>query len=279
MYRFANIGSRLGSSLLTLLILTHGTIQGQAISEHRPRSEQSVQAKVPSRLAKEATHELSSGVTPEVRVVYLVPSDMKPRRNFRHSASDAIQSLQYWYGVQVGGKTFKLHSPMVETVLTTHVAKWYAKNKNGGDRTLWFWNNATADGFQKTGGTFDDPRFIWVFYIDADPDVDQLVGGVSGIALLPRSDVAGILGLRPESVCRWIGGLGHELGHAFGLDHPASCENGQAPASAPECQSLMFLGYLSYCGTLLTAEHKAQLEESRFFSLKEVKKQRRSCSN
>lgn len=135
-----------------------------------------------------------------------------------------------------------------------------------------------ADGFEKTGGSFEDPRFIWVFYVDADPDEDQRVGGVSGVALLPRQDVLGILGLRPESVCRWAGGLGHELGHAFGLDHPARCENGQANSSEPECQSLMFLGYLTYCGTLLTPEHKAQLERNPFFSLQETKAGGRNCS-
>src|SRR5258708_23319472 len=198
-----------GSVLILLLATPHGGAQSQNVSQHHPRNEQSIQGKSLPRPAKEVQHEISSVSAPEVRVVYLVPSDVKPRRNFRHSASDAIQSLQDWYGVQVGGKTFKLHKPIVEIVRTTHPAKWFRENQSGDDRTFWFWNNATADGFAITGGTFDDPRFIWVFYIDADPDDDQHVGGSNGVALLPLQYVLGVLGRRPESVCRWVRGLGH----------------------------------------------------------------------
>jgi hypothetical protein len=268
-----------GYMVVLLLSTPYGDAQSQNVAQHQPRNEQSVQGKAPARFAKEVEHEVSTSVpSPEVRVVYLVPSDMKPRRNFRHTASEAIQSLQNWYGVQVGGKTFRLHTPIVETFRTTHPAKWYAENQNGEDRTLWFWNNATTDGFEKTGGTFDDLRFVWVFYVDAEPEDQQRVGGGNGVALLPRQDVLGILGLRTESVCRWVGGLGHELGHAFGLEHPANCENGTGDPGSPECQSLMFLGYLNYCGTLLTPENKAQLDQSSFFSLQDVKAGRRNCS-
>ena len=263
---------------LTLLLLTpYAVAQTQNVSQHRPRNEQSIQGKLSAKPAEGVRREISIVPAPEVRIVYLVPSDMKPRPNFRRSASGAIQSLQHWYEVQVGGKTFKLHTPIVETIRTAHPTKWYAKNQSGDDQTLWFWNNATADGFEKTGGKFDDPRFVWVFYIDAEPDDHQQVGGGNGVALLPRQDVLGILGLRPESVCRWIGGLGHELGHAFGLDHPANCENKRADQGSPECQSLMFLGYLNYCGTLLTSEHKAQLDQSPFFFPQAVKAGR-NCS-
>jgi|CZKD01.1.fsa_nt_gi hypothetical protein len=269
----------IGYLLMALFPTSYSAAQSQNVARQQPRSEDSVQGQFLGKALKENIRRSSPAPTPEVRLVYLVPSDINPRRNFRRSASDAIRSLQRWYGVQVGGKTFGLHTPVVETVRTAHSAKWYAKNQSGEDRTLWFWNNATADGFEKTGGAFDDPRFIWVFYIDADPDNDQRIGGGSGVAVLARHDALGILGLGQESVCRWVGGLGHELGHAFGLDHPASCENGQLGPSAPECQSLMFLGYLNYCGTLLTPEHRAQLEQSPFFSQQEIKVPHRDCSD
>jgi len=41
---------------------------------------------------------------------------------------------------------------------------------------IWFWQNALADGFALTEGQFDDPLNRWIFYLDADPECDQLVG-------------------------------------------------------------------------------------------------------
>src|SRR5258708_29826984 len=100
-----------GSVLILLLATPHGGAQSQNVSQHHPRNEQSIQGKSLPRQAKEVQHEVSSVSAPQARVVYLVPSDVKPRGNFRQSASHAIQSLHDWYRVQVGGKTVKIHHP------------------------------------------------------------------------------------------------------------------------------------------------------------------------
>lgn len=71
---------------------------------------------------------------------------------------------------------------------------------------------------------------------------------VQGLAVLPRADIDGLLGLSQSTLCRWVGGLGHELGHAVGLDHPPGCD---ADQSQKPCKSLMYLGYLSYDRRLL----------------------------
>jgi hypothetical protein len=215
----------------------------------------------------------------DVRLIYLVPSDVSPRAAFSNAASNAIRNLQSWYTVQMTGMTFALSVPIVETIVTDHTATWYANNQNGVDRVAWFWNNVTSDGFSKTCGSFDDPLHIWVFYVDATPDKDQMQGGTNGVAVLSRNDVEGLLGLTSESVCRWIGGLGHELGHAFGLDHPSFCESGKLDSNAAECQSLMFLGYQNYGGTLLTLEDKNRLSMSPFFSSKNAHQNPRTCAN
>jgi hypothetical protein len=264
--------------VLVFLVSCIAVAQGQNLSPP-PRDEKTLQDKLLARPATELKRQLSPAQVGEVRVIYLLPSDVKQRAKFRRAAADAIQNLQRWYGIQLAGSTFKLHTSVVETFRTSHPAEWYAKNPSGQDRTLWFWNNATTDGFSKTGGAFDDPRFRWVFYIDAEPDADQVVGGANGVALLTRNDVLGILGLQTDPACRWVGGLGHELGHAFGLDHPLDCQTGKVDLSAPQCQSLMFLGYTKYCGTFLTPEHKTDLEQSPFFSPQEVKAGGWKCSN
>jgi len=60
-------------------------------------------------------------------------------------------------------------------------------------------------------------------------------------------------------VCRWVGGLGHELGHTFDLAHPIPCPGGSADGA------LMCLGYITYPDTYLLPEDKEILEASPFF--------------
>ena len=140
-------------------------------------------------------------------------------------------------------------------------------------------------GFDATGGGFDDPDAVWVYYIDADPACGQGVGATNGVALLPANDLRGLVG-KPnvppcigsppdtEGVCRWIGGLGHELGHAFGLPHPPGCDQGDC--SAEDYYSLMFAGYADYPDTYFLDEDKEQLEGSPFFQERTIRR-RRDC--
>jgi hypothetical protein len=58
-------------------------------------------------------------------------------------------------------------------------------------------------------------------------------------------------------LCRWVGGLGHELGHAFGLPHPAACDAGLS--GCPGNAALMWTGYAVYPNTALLADDKAAL--------------------
>jgi hypothetical protein len=198
-----------------------------------------------------------------VRVVYLVPSDANPREDYRNAIAHAITHLQQWYLAQMENqKTFRLTDTVVEVVQTKHKARWYATNP-AGEYHLWFWNNVLADGFALTGASFNDPNFIWIFYIDAENDEGQYGGaGTSGVAVLPQHDIHGLMGLSNEPISRWIGGLGHELGHAFGLPHPPGCEEDQ---SLPESQCLMYLGMYNYPDTFLLAEDQEALNQSRFF--------------
>jgi hypothetical protein len=209
--------------------------------------------------------------TPEVRMVYLIPSDRVYRAAYEIATGEAIEQLRAWYQDQSGtGKTFVLHKPVVEVVQTLHPASWYATNPVlGVDQSLWFWMNATSEGFALTAGSFYDPNNIWVFYLDADPSCGQAVGAAGGVALLPANDLRGLTGEviqplcdeapRPAGVCRWVGGLGHELGHTFGLPHPQLCTEG-----GPFDRSLMCLGYLTYPGTVFSPDDKSLLDVSPF---------------
>ena len=60
---------------------------------------------------------------------------------------------------------------------------------------------------------------------------------------------------------RYVGGLGHELGHAFGLSHPPGCDAGLATCDQ---NALMWAGYASYPNTYLRTDEKQILLASPF---------------
>ncbi len=215
---------------------------------------------------------------PQVRIVYLVPTDRVANATYVSTLQNAAQHLQVWYRDQMGnGKTFRLHDPIVEVVNASHDAAWYSTNPVKGF-DLWFWNNVLSDAFALTGGMFDDPNNRWIYYIDADPDCGQLGGGgTSGVAVLPANDFRGLAGeanIPPCSgeapdnagVCRWVGGLGHELGHAFDLPHPPECEDADPNTVCPS-DALMWLGFRSYPTAQLLPEDITFLNGLPFFAL------------
>lgn len=215
----------------------------------------------------------SAQVIPKaVRVVYLTPSDKTYRADYEANLANAITNLQTWYGGQMGDSTFATHaSDSVEWYQTSHPASYYQTNPAGPSYYNGrFWESVLGDAFALTGGRFNDPNNRWLFYIDADPLAGQYIGGTSGVALLAANDLRGLNGdptvaINPgdptinPGVNRWIGGAGHELGHAFGLAHPPTSPGG------PDDNALMYLGYTTYPNTYLRASDKANLRASGFF--------------
>jgi hypothetical protein len=211
-----------------------------------------------------------------VHVVYLVPSDKQTDALYVATLDKTIRDLQLWYRDHMDdATTFQVNDPVVQVVPTAHASSWYATNPTGGAANLVFWDNVLTDGFAATGGKFDDPQGIWLYYVDADSQCGQLAGsGTSGVAVLPANDLRGLTGKQnvppcpadpPDNQprCRWVGGLGHELGHAFGLPHPPGCDAGD-----PSCdnQALMWLGYTSYPTTFLRPDEQQILAGNGFFS-------------
>lgn len=64
--------------------------------------------------------------------------------------------------------------------------------------------------------------------------------------------------------CRWVGGMGHELGHTVGLPHPAACE----PTYTSSCpnDALMWWGYTTYPTATFTSADLTTLNASPFIA-------------
>src|SRR5262249_12256500 len=88
----------------------------------------------------------------------------------------------------------------------------------------------------------------------------------------PQHDILGLMGQNTAEpkVCRWVGGLGHELGHALGLSHPVECDSHQSPDNSFPCQSLMYLGYLVYPNTYFLPANIDALNQSPFIAAREL---------
>lgn len=197
---------------------------------------------------------LESGASesPRVRFVYMVPADMQFNPTYNSAIETAARTLQTWYAGQLGGRLFRY---TVEHYITPNPAAYYS-----GSCDQWgYYTRTLEDGFAATGGYFNDPNNRWIFLNSADLCPNQGAGGTSGVAVLHGDDVRGLASNTPN---RYIGGLGHELGHAFNLPHPTGC-----PQTGNCTQPLMYLGYTIFPANasgpvILTDADKRTLLES-----------------
>lgn len=192
--------------------------------------------------------------------VYLHPADRSLRNDYKNAMRETALILREWYRQQLDGSTsFLLAQPVVVDHALAHPADWYATHDPGadsyygGDPRMRFWDNVLFEAFALTGGHFHDQENAWIYYVDADSGCDQLGGaGGASVVILPANDLRGLVG-EPYFDCngiedpslkftrnRWIGGQGHELGHAYGLPHPPGCDAGE-----PTCDygALMWAGF------------------------------------
>ena len=193
-----------------------------------------------------------------VRVVYLVSRDRQVSTEYAQAVEHAIRDLQVWYGHQLNGVTFKLHEPVVEVARSEQPADWFSNHPQGANRDDWGYNNTLAEVGRILGAKLNDPHFIWAIYSDGPGNTGR---GGSGVACLPEDDLLGLVGRHPtqKDPQRWIGGLGHELGHAFGLPHP--------PDKVRDADAIMWAGFYGKypAPCYLTESDKKTLLQSPFF--------------
>ena len=201
---------------------------------------------------------------PSVRLLYLVPSDRAYRADYAAAIRAAFADLRSWYRRQVG-RTFSLYRAGPEVCGLPNPARYYAADS---------WSKVVAD-VQPCAPVAEGPQqVVWVLYADVAHRCGtpgRLGAGTVGLTILSRQDLAGLVGAvsyddcgRPSRwpVGRFIGGAGHELGHAFGLSHPPGCDAGLASCDR---EALMEDGYARYPDTYLRADDKRLLRKSPFF--------------
>jgi PKD repeat protein len=189
-----------------------------------------------------------------VKVLLITPKNTRWNRQYYQALNSCVQNLLGWYKQQMGGKTFVLNTPVVDTVTGLHDSAWYNSNNgtiSGNDPRFYGYYNTYYEMTQLLGDQFNNGKYVYMVYVAAPGGG----AGASGFCALGDQDLKGLTGLDPDPVSRWIGGAGHELGHAFGLPHP----DNQNPAA------LMWTGYTIYPSCLLQQADKDLLNKSPFF--------------
>ena len=203
-----------------------------------------------------------------VRVLYASPSDRQFRAAYSEGITHALVDLQSWYRRQTGGLTFSLYDATPEHCRLPEPEDYYAR----GDA----WAKVQDDVQPCAPVEYGRSSFVWVVYVDVDEACDEpqeLGRGGNGITMMPRGDLEGLTnpgvyfhcaeGPYEDPLERWIGGVGHELGHAIAdLRHPPGCDEG-----LPTCTdqwALMQNGFEIYPDTYLVTEDKETLLRSSF---------------
>ena len=210
----------------------------------------------------------NAGPIVPVRPLYLVPSDRAPNTDYAAAIDAALLDLQSWFAGELGGLTIDIASD-VDILSTTHPASFYSTTPHPFPVTDFdFFFNVLDEATTLGVWILNDPFARWAVYIDADPAPGQSGGAATaGVTIIAAADLRGLIGLEPAPPSRWIGGLGHELGHTFGLPHPldvratrhglwVSVRSVELPAERGRRRVSMQFGYLTYPNTYLLSEEQ-----------------------
>lgn len=223
----------------------------------------------------------SVGTNPKkVHVVYLIPSDKTLQATYVSNLQTGARHLQGFFSSKLAGKTFTLTDPIVTVLNSTHDSAWFASGS--------FHYNIVNDVSALTGvDVYGDPNGRWLLYADVPAPCNNGTGATASVATFPAQDLQG-LAQQPvfkacsgeqdfAGRCRWVGGMGHELGHTLGLPHPPQCEDGDPATVCPD-QALMWIGYTTYPDAFFTANDLSTLNSSPLIQTENIASFPSDCS-
>lgn len=174
---------------------------------------------------------------PAVRMIYAVPSDGAPDPDHAAEMVRAVMDLQLWYREEMEGSTFAIASPMQHCALPGTEAEYLELTDHRWDRFY----RIRDDVRDACADILYDRDFVSLVWVAIDDHCESRVLGAAGRPSETRAGYA-IMELPFEysyaAQCgsgswdrgRWVGMIGHELGHGLGLHSPekahADCEEG-----------------------------------------------------
>lgn len=200
---------------------------------------------------------------PWVKVLYLRPTDRSYRPDYSNAVSQAVDDVQAWMRSELGGRSFVRQSRVVPECALPGDSEYYRTDT---------WNRVLTDVQSCAPVSGFGSQVTWVLYVDVIDDCGpgRIGAAYQGLTMLPRADLEGLVGEpqvdrcgdvdnRPRS--RWVGGLVHEMAHAFGVPHPPGCD-----AGLPTCDSnsIMWQGFYRFPNTYLSSSERQLLLESPF---------------
>jgi hypothetical protein len=168
-----------------------------------------------------------------VRVFYLYPSDVTFDPKYPDGIAKVMVDAQAFFKKSLG-KTFSLNDPIVEVVKGEKPRTFYENTSTSwGDKYYWSIQNMVNELVRRMGVTYPDSRWMIVGEVSAEGDGAGGAGN-SGWVMLSGHDADGAAGY-PANSNRWVGGMVHELGHAFQLPDSSSTDG--------TCMSASFYQY------------------------------------